>query len=274
MRGVHGVDPNHVLPQLDCEGPHEAHDAVLGGNVVTAMRVGLQPAHRAGQDDRPAFAARDDVRDTGFHRLPHPRQVDVDHLRPVFFAGLVQRVAAVADACVGHDDVQPAQLLDAAVHGGLQGVVVTHVDFGRVDPAIMALDEVGGLGQILGRRCRNRGVLHDRLTDVDGDDVGALLRQPHRVATALTARRPGDESDFALNTSTPWLTSIPYLIRPARLSGERPALSPNPARWTSGKACTRQCRRPIRGSASRSPRARSGPPGAPAPSRGSNGCRH
>ena len=32
-----------------------------------------------------------------------------------------------------------------------------------------------------------------------GDDVGALLGQPHRVAAALTARRPGDERDLALD---------------------------------------------------------------------------
>ena len=210
MRGVHRVDANHVLPQLDCEGAHDAHDAVLGRDVAAAVRVGLEPADRAGQDDRTAFAARDDVRHTGFHGLPHARQVYVDHLVPVVFAGLVQCVAAVADACVGHDDVQPAQLLHAAVHGGLQCVVVAHVDFGREDPAVLALDQVGGLGQILGRGCRNRGVLHDRLADVDRDDVGALLGQPHRVATALTARRPGDESDLAFNTSTPVMaTSIP-----------------------------------------------------------------
>ena len=41
----------------------------------------------------------------------------------------------------------------------------------------------------------------DLLADVDGDDVGALLRQPHRVRAALTARRAGDESDLAFDTS-------------------------------------------------------------------------
>ena len=41
----------------------------------------------------------------------------------------------------------------------------------------------------------------DRPADVDGDDVGALLRQPHRVAAALPARRPGDECDLAFYTS-------------------------------------------------------------------------
>ena len=54
------------------------------------------------------------------------------------------------------------------------------------------------------------GIWHavDLLTDVDGDDVGALLRQPHRVRAALAARRAGDESDLAFNTSSHVLTSI------------------------------------------------------------------
>ena len=89
-------------------------------------------------------------------------------------------VAAVADAGVGDDDVQPAQLLDAGVDRGLERVVVAHVDLGGVDAAVVALDQIRGLGQIL--RCRQRN-LHavDLLTDVDGDDVGALFGQPHRV---------------------------------------------------------------------------------------------
>src|SRR5207253_1021531 len=49
---------------------------------------------------------------------------------------------------------------------------------------------------------RDGGIAHDRLAHVDGDDVGALMRQPDGVAAALTARRSGDESDFALNTSS------------------------------------------------------------------------
>jgi hypothetical protein len=34
--------------------------------------------------------------------------------------------------------------------------------------------------------------------DVDRDDVGALLRQPHRVAPALPASRAGDERHLAV----------------------------------------------------------------------------
>ena len=37
--------------------------------------------------------------------------------------------------------------------------------------------------------------------DVERDDVGALLREPYGVATALTACRAGDQSDLALDPS-------------------------------------------------------------------------
>ena len=44
--------------------------------------------------------------------------------------------------------------------------------------------------------------LRERLADVDGDDVGALLGQPHRVAAALAARGAGDERDLALEPTS------------------------------------------------------------------------
>ena len=100
--------------EFDGEGPHQADHTVFGGDVVAGVRVGLQAADRAGQDDRAAAAARKDMRDTGFHGLPDAGEVDVDHVGPVALAGLVQRLTAVADAGVGDDDVQPAQLLDTA----------------------------------------------------------------------------------------------------------------------------------------------------------------
>jgi hypothetical protein len=37
--------------------------------------------------------------------------------------------------------------------------------------------------------------------DVDSDDVGARLGQPHCVAAPLAARRPGDDSDPAVEPS-------------------------------------------------------------------------
>ena len=101
-----------------------------------------------------------------------------------------------ADACVGDDDVQPSELLDAAVDGGLERVVIADVDLGGDDPPIQRLDHVGGFGEVFGGRRRGRRV-GEGLADVDGDDVGAFLRQPHSVAAPLPPRRAGDECDLA-----------------------------------------------------------------------------
>ena len=111
-------------------------------------------------------------------------------------------MAAVADAGIGDDDVEPAHLFDARVHRGLQRVVVADIDLGGVDPPVVPLDQIRGLGQILRRGCGDQIDCVDLLTDVDGDDVGTFLRQPYRVRPALAAGRAGDESDLAFNTSS------------------------------------------------------------------------
>src|SRR5437588_8222214 len=141
------------------------------------------------------------MRHSRFHGLPDATQVDVDHGGPVGFAGLVKRLAAVADAGVGDDDVQPAELLDAGVHRGLERVVVTDIDLGGVDAAVVSLDQVGGFSQILRRGGGDQIHGVDLLADVHRDDVGAFLRQPHRVRTALTTGRTGDERNLAFDST-------------------------------------------------------------------------
>ena len=46
-----------MLAEFDGEGAHQADHTVLGGDVVTGVRIGLQAADRAGEDDRAAVAA-------------------------------------------------------------------------------------------------------------------------------------------------------------------------------------------------------------------------
>ena len=136
-----------------------------------------------------------------FDGLPDARQVDVDHVSPVVFTGLVESLSAVADSGVGADDVQPAELFDTAVHRRFESVVVTHVDLGGHDAPVQALDQVGGLGQVIRRRWWDLAAAADRSADVDRDDVGTLLRQAHRVTAALAASGAGDKRDLALNPS-------------------------------------------------------------------------
>ena len=92
-------------------------------------------------------------------------------------------------------------MFDPAVDRVLQCVEVADVDLGGHDPAVERFDEVCGLGEILGRGARFRCAL-DMPTDIDRDDVGALLGQPDRVAAALPERRAGDEGDLAFHPSS------------------------------------------------------------------------
>ena len=142
-------------------------------------------------------------------------------------AHLVQLHAAGADAGVGDDDVEPPELLDAAVDGGRQRVEVAHVDFRGDDAPIEVLDHVRGLGEVL-RRGRGRGRVLEPAADVDRDDVGALLGKPHRVAAALAARGAGDERDLAVypsghGTSYPWtlVGRLPNIYADAMSSSRR-----------------------------------------------------
>ena len=83
--------------------------------------------------------------------------------------------AGGADARVGDDDVQAAELLDAAVDSGAERVEVAHVDLVGHDAPIEVLDHVGGFGEVFGGGRGRRRVV-EAAADVDRDDVGALLR--------------------------------------------------------------------------------------------------
>src|SRR5262245_1728297 len=131
--------------------------------------------------------------DSSFDRLPNTGQVDVDHVGPVGLTGAVERLPTVADSRVGADDVQPSQLLDAAVDGGLDRFVVANVDLGGDDAAVQLLDQICGFSQVVWSGRLDLGVAAHRGTDVDGDDVGTLLGQTYRVATSLPACGSGDE---------------------------------------------------------------------------------
>jgi hypothetical protein len=91
--------------------------------------------------------------------------------------------------------LKPAQLGHPVVQRGLQRTVVPDVGLGGHDPPVQRLDLLDRLIQILRRRHRIRHRSH-LASQIDRDDVRALLRQPHRVAAALPARRPGDERDL------------------------------------------------------------------------------
>ena len=124
-------------------------------------------------------------------------QVGVDHVYP----GLQLRLALHAcDTGRRHDDVEPAELGDAAVERLAQLLGLANVGLCGDDALTGLLDQLGGLVEILRLGHRVADCL-DVVADVDRDDVGALLGQPNRVAAALPARSAGDECNFSLNAS-------------------------------------------------------------------------
>jgi len=74
-----------------------------------------------------------------FDRVPHAAEVDVDHVLPDIFPNLVQPGAIGADACIRDDDVEPAELFDAAVHCGLQCLEIADIDLLGDDATAVAL---------------------------------------------------------------------------------------------------------------------------------------
>ena len=82
----------------------------------------------------------------------------------------------------------------------LQRGQVADVGLRGDDPAVQGLDLLGRLREVGGGR-HGVGDAVDLLADVDGDDVGAFLGEPDRVAAALAACRTSDESDLAFKLS-------------------------------------------------------------------------
>ena len=137
------------------------------------------------------------MRDCRFDRFPDAGQVDVDHVGPVRFTCVVQRLPAVADTCVCTHDVESTQLLNAAVDRRPHRGEITDVDFRGDDSPVQLLDQIRGFCEIVRGCRRNLCVGADRTADVERDDVGTLGGQPYRVTTSLTACRPCDECDLA-----------------------------------------------------------------------------
>jgi hypothetical protein len=98
---------------------------MLRRDVVTDLRVGLEAADRAGDDDRAAAPAGQQVRNAGLDGFPDATQIDVDRFFPAVFGHLVELDTGGPDARVGHDDVQSAELLDTAVDRRLERIEVT-----------------------------------------------------------------------------------------------------------------------------------------------------
>ena len=223
---VDRVDPDAELPHLEGKGVRDGDQPVLGRRVMTVARGGLEPRRRADDDDRSAVARLDH----GGHRRPHgaPRavEVDVDDAVPLLFRHL-EHPAPAQYACVGDHDVQPAELLDGVGHDLLLSGEIADVDLTGEHLAPGRLDRADRLGEVLGRGGGVGDRVRDRTADVDGDDVGTLARQSHRVRPPLTTCGAGDEGHPSLECC----------------SHQRPFVDPRERAWCATPARRVACRR-------------------------------
>src|SRR6202022_40799 len=101
------------------------------------------------------------------------------------------------DSRVGYDDVQTTEFVEACLQCGGQRCGIAHVTLAGDDARAGVLHEldrrrqVAGGGHRIGNRC-------DLVTQIDGDDVGPLGGQLHRVSSTLPAGGARDERDPAL----------------------------------------------------------------------------
>ena len=104
------------------------------------------------------------------HQVHHPDQVDVDGVDP----GLHRETGREwGDARVGDDDVEAPEFADAGIDGGGQADPVAHIGDRRVGALTFLFDQARGFVEVL-RTGEGIAVGLDVLTEVDGDDVGAL----------------------------------------------------------------------------------------------------
>ena len=153
----------------------------------------------------------------------HTEQIDVGGIDEVGRMGVAQRHRQ--NPGIGHDDVEASEVRDARLERVAQFGALPHVGLAGDDASIQFLDRPLGLRQVLGRAQRVV-VRVDLPADVDGDDVGALLRHPNGVRSALSACRPGDEGDLALQASS-HVSSLRSVISRVRFKscGSRPCPS-------------------------------------------------
>ncbi len=171
--------------------------------------------------------------------VPDAGEVHADDLVPLRLLG---REAARADAGVGQHDVGGSELRCPVVEGFLQGVDIADIGLRGEDAASQRLDFLDRLIEVVLRRHR----IHDGFQlreDVDPDDVGAFLCQPHRMAATLAARDPGDEGDLAVE-----LSHGSPSVRRGRVSRRTAAGFPSRARSRSRTGRPSPSRRPRWGS--------------------------
>ena len=190
----------------------QADHAVFGRRVRQVQRRALQARGRADVDQ--AAAALHEMWNRGRTRVPRADQVDVQHRAPLLLCGLVPG-AHGQHTGVGHRGIQPTQLRDPVVDSGRQRSASRTSTTWVITRRTVLFGQPRRFGQIL-TCCKRVLQLRQRLADVDQDEVGALLGEPHRVAAAHPPCRAGDQDPLAGDPAWPrFVVAHSLLQKPA-----------------------------------------------------------
>ena len=146
-------------------------------------------------------------------------EVDVHDQVPVLLGHLEEQVVA-GDAGVVDQDVDPAELVDDALHRGLRG--------GGVDDVAADADRAGTVGEVEAAR----GVGGGGLVEVEDRDRGALAGEALGDAEADASGCSGDDGDAAVEPTHGELLGV------CGRSGDRssPRLVATVGRWVGGSS--------------------------------------
>ena len=154
--------------------------------------MALDAGRGADDDDGAAVAGLDHRGDRCAQGAPGAGQVHPDDGVPLL-VGQLPDPAPAQHPGVGHQDVQPAELLDAVGDDLPDRRVVANVGFAGQDLAALGFHQAHGLAEIFrgGRRVGQR--VGDLRADIQRDDVGAFAGQPHRMRAPLRTSGAGNE---------------------------------------------------------------------------------
>ena len=251
--GADGVYRDAAAGPLQRQRPRQVHHAGLGGAVGGA--VGHPPLRQQRDDvDDAARALREHRRGGGAAGQVDARQVHVQHPPPLLRRDLRERLGEGQVVGV-HQDVQPSQLRDGALHQRLHVRLGGGVDRLGEPLAVEGPDLVGaGVGRhllALGAGRRGDGDVGAGLGEGDGDGA---------------ADGPGGADDEGRLAAEGELLSGTHVTPPL------PAAPRGRSRWARGRRPGRRPRAPgSRRSCSRRGRRRGRRRAGPAPRRGPGG---
>ena len=162
--------------------PGQAHDAALAGGVGRHTDPALEGEHRGDVDDLSARFLPDELPGRRLGEEEHRLEVDVHHLVPVLL-GEIDGIAAPDDAGIVDKDVDLPQARDRLAHDVGRGGDVRQVRLDTQKAPTQPFDHALRVPQVV---------------EIDGDDIGAGLRQP--AGHPLPQPRPGagHDGDFSV----------------------------------------------------------------------------